>query len=73
MTGEHQSDCPALLHVLSQDNCGFLLPARVTCFILDCKTPYVQEDVGRPNLKKKTPTLLGRLQHLEKIRCSPYP
>ncbi|GFU61837.1 hypothetical protein TNCV_4564821 [Trichonephila clavipes] len=30
MTGEHLSDCPALLHVLSQDNCGILLPARAT-------------------------------------------
>ncbi|GFX94112.1 integrase catalytic domain-containing protein [Trichonephila clavipes] len=30
MTGEHLSDCSALLHVLSQDNCGVLLPARVT-------------------------------------------
>ncbi|GFX75611.1 uncharacterized protein LOC103524116 [Trichonephila clavipes] len=28
MTGEHLSYCPALLHVLSQDNCGVLLPAR---------------------------------------------
>ncbi|GFS89350.1 putative gag-pol polyprotein [Trichonephila clavipes] len=27
MTGEHLSACPALLHVLSQDNCG-VLPAR---------------------------------------------
>ncbi|GFV92727.1 hypothetical protein TNCV_1375771 [Trichonephila clavipes] len=27
MTGEHLSDCPALLHVLSQDNCGVLFPA----------------------------------------------
>ncbi|GFX63929.1 hypothetical protein TNCV_41051 [Trichonephila clavipes] len=25
MTGEHLSVCPALLHVLSQDNCGVLL------------------------------------------------
>ncbi|GFT17677.1 hypothetical protein TNCV_2587821 [Trichonephila clavipes] len=24
------SDCPALLHVLSQDNCGVLLPVRAT-------------------------------------------
>ncbi|GFX57593.1 gag-Pol polyprotein [Trichonephila clavipes] len=30
MTGEHLSDCLALLHVLSQDNCGVLLPARAT-------------------------------------------
>ncbi|GFV54159.1 gag-Pol polyprotein [Trichonephila clavipes] len=30
MTGEHLSDCPSLLHVLSQDNCGILLPARAT-------------------------------------------
>ncbi|GFX93671.1 uncharacterized protein TNCV_1588481 [Trichonephila clavipes] len=30
MTGEHPSDCPALLLVLSQDNCGVLLPARAT-------------------------------------------
>ncbi|GFT21704.1 hypothetical protein TNCV_2969631 [Trichonephila clavipes] len=30
MTGEHLSDCPALLHVLSQENCGVLLPARAT-------------------------------------------
>ncbi|GFW08095.1 uncharacterized protein LOC103524116 [Trichonephila clavipes] len=30
MTGEHLSDCPALLHVLSQDNCGVPLPARAT-------------------------------------------
>ncbi|GFX35290.1 hypothetical protein TNCV_100971 [Trichonephila clavipes] len=30
MTGEHLSDCPALLQVLSQDNCGVLLPARAT-------------------------------------------
>ncbi|GFY25489.1 uncharacterized protein TNCV_2486091 [Trichonephila clavipes] len=30
MTGEHLSDCPALLHVLSQDNCGVLRPARAT-------------------------------------------
>ncbi|GFT29178.1 UDP-glucose:glycoprotein glucosyltransferase 1 [Trichonephila clavipes] len=29
MTGEHLSDCPVLL-VLSQDNCGVLLPARAT-------------------------------------------
>ncbi|GFW60613.1 hypothetical protein TNCV_569591 [Trichonephila clavipes] len=29
MTGEHLSNCPALLHVLSQDNCG-VLPARMT-------------------------------------------
>ncbi|GFU32449.1 hydroxysteroid dehydrogenase-like protein 1 [Trichonephila clavipes] len=29
-TGEHLSDCPALLHVLSQENCGVLLPARAT-------------------------------------------
>ncbi|GFU36323.1 uncharacterized protein LOC103524116 [Trichonephila clavipes] len=27
MTGEHLSDCPALLRVPSQDNCGVLLPA----------------------------------------------
>ncbi|GFV25127.1 hypothetical protein TNCV_591931 [Trichonephila clavipes] len=26
MTGEHLSDCPALLHVRSQDNCEVLLP-----------------------------------------------
>ncbi|GFU46659.1 gag-Pol polyprotein [Trichonephila clavipes] len=25
MTGEHLTDCPALLHVLSQDNCGVRL------------------------------------------------
>ncbi|GFW46093.1 putative gag-pol polyprotein [Trichonephila clavipes] len=30
MNGEHLSGCPALLHVLSQDNCGVLLPARAT-------------------------------------------
>ncbi|GFT59261.1 hypothetical protein TNCV_3892041 [Trichonephila clavipes] len=30
MTGEHLSACPALLHVLSQDNRGVLLPARAT-------------------------------------------
>ncbi|GFV48821.1 hypothetical protein TNCV_1723381 [Trichonephila clavipes] len=30
MTGKHLSDCPALLHVLSQDNCEVLLPARAT-------------------------------------------
>ncbi|GFT39064.1 uncharacterized protein TNCV_3691441 [Trichonephila clavipes] len=30
MTGEYLSDCPVLLHVLSQDNCGVLLPARAT-------------------------------------------
>ncbi|GFY07435.1 uncharacterized protein LOC103524116 [Trichonephila clavipes] len=30
MTGEHLSDCPALLHILSQDNCGVFLPARAT-------------------------------------------
>ncbi|GFV21271.1 uncharacterized protein LOC103524116 [Trichonephila clavipes] len=30
MTEEHLSDCPALLRVLSQDNCGVLLPARTT-------------------------------------------
>ncbi|GFS84232.1 hypothetical protein TNCV_2365651 [Trichonephila clavipes] len=30
MTGEHLSACPALLHVLSQDNCEVLLPARAT-------------------------------------------
>ncbi|GFW57304.1 putative rna-directed dna polymerase from transposon bs [Trichonephila clavipes] len=30
MTGEHLSACPALLHVLSQDNCGVFLPARAT-------------------------------------------
>ncbi|GFT63249.1 hypothetical protein TNCV_4747281 [Trichonephila clavipes] len=30
MTGEHLSDCLALLHVLSQDNFGVLLAARVT-------------------------------------------
>ncbi|GFU37370.1 hydroxysteroid dehydrogenase-like protein 1 [Trichonephila clavipes] len=30
MTGENLSDCPALLHVISQDNCGVLLPARAT-------------------------------------------
>ncbi|GFX62344.1 putative gag-pol polyprotein [Trichonephila clavipes] len=30
MTGEHLFDCPALLHVLSQDNCGVPLPTRVT-------------------------------------------
>ncbi|GFV64173.1 hypothetical protein TNCV_3206811 [Trichonephila clavipes] len=29
ITGEHLSDCPALLHVLSRDNCGVLLLARV--------------------------------------------
>ncbi|GFU92382.1 uncharacterized protein LOC103524116 [Trichonephila clavipes] len=28
MTGEHLSACSALLHVLSQDNCGVFLPAR---------------------------------------------
>ncbi|GFT75449.1 hypothetical protein TNCV_3394351 [Trichonephila clavipes] len=28
MTGKHLSDCPTLLHVLSQDNCGALLPDR---------------------------------------------
>ncbi|GFW54289.1 hypothetical protein TNCV_3702501 [Trichonephila clavipes] len=30
MTGEHLSACSALLHVFSQDNCGVLLPSRVT-------------------------------------------
>ncbi|GFS68585.1 hypothetical protein TNCV_4584901 [Trichonephila clavipes] len=30
MSVEHLSDCPTLLHVLSQDNCGDLLPARAT-------------------------------------------
>ncbi|GFU16073.1 hypothetical protein TNCV_1300251 [Trichonephila clavipes] len=30
MTGEHLSDCPAVLHVLPKDNYGVLLPARVT-------------------------------------------
>ncbi|GFT34620.1 hypothetical protein TNCV_4125611 [Trichonephila clavipes] len=30
MTGEHLSDCPALLHVFSQDNCGVFLSARAT-------------------------------------------
>ncbi|GFX61358.1 gag-Pol polyprotein [Trichonephila clavipes] len=30
MTGEHLSDCPALLHILSQNNCGVLPPARTT-------------------------------------------
>ncbi|GFV03915.1 hypothetical protein TNCV_4227221 [Trichonephila clavipes] len=30
MTREHLSACPALLHVLSQNNCGVLLPARAT-------------------------------------------
>ncbi|GFW76488.1 uncharacterized protein TNCV_1582671 [Trichonephila clavipes] len=30
MTGEHLSDCPAPLHVLSQDKCGVLFPARGT-------------------------------------------
>ncbi|GFX76134.1 hypothetical protein TNCV_1835091 [Trichonephila clavipes] len=30
MTGEHLSDFPALLHVLSQDNCGVLLSDRAT-------------------------------------------
>ncbi|GFU35415.1 hypothetical protein TNCV_3641101 [Trichonephila clavipes] len=30
MTGEHPSDCPAPLRVLSQDNCGVLLPARAS-------------------------------------------
>ncbi|GFV20990.1 uncharacterized protein TNCV_2280341 [Trichonephila clavipes] len=30
MTREHLSDCSALLHVLSQENCGVLLPARAT-------------------------------------------
>ncbi|GFW90885.1 ATP-dependent RNA helicase A protein [Trichonephila clavipes] len=30
MTGEHLSDCPTLLHVLLQDNCGVLLPDIAT-------------------------------------------
>ncbi|GFV60359.1 hypothetical protein TNCV_3469951 [Trichonephila clavipes] len=30
MAGEHLFDCPALLHVLSQNNCLVLLPARAT-------------------------------------------
>ncbi|GFT65991.1 hypothetical protein TNCV_3097541 [Trichonephila clavipes] len=30
MTGEHLSDCPILLHVLSQENCGVLHPAKTT-------------------------------------------
>ncbi|GFV14504.1 hypothetical protein TNCV_166311 [Trichonephila clavipes] len=30
MTGSIYPIAPALLHVLSQDNCGVLLPARVT-------------------------------------------
>ncbi|GFX26796.1 hypothetical protein TNCV_1839691 [Trichonephila clavipes] len=30
MTGEHPSDCPTLLHVLSQDNYGVFLHARAT-------------------------------------------
>ncbi|GFW08550.1 hypothetical protein TNCV_2775721 [Trichonephila clavipes] len=30
MTGEHLSDCPALLHVLSQDNFGVLPLAKAT-------------------------------------------
>ncbi|GFU65103.1 putative gag-pol polyprotein [Trichonephila clavipes] len=29
MTGKHLSACPALLHVLSQDNLGVILPARL--------------------------------------------
>ncbi|GFX75062.1 hypothetical protein TNCV_1846341 [Trichonephila clavipes] len=30
MTEEHLSDCPALLHFLSQGNCGVLLTSRAT-------------------------------------------
>ncbi|GFX55570.1 hypothetical protein TNCV_268581 [Trichonephila clavipes] len=30
MTREHLPDCPALLHVLLQDNCGVILPDRAT-------------------------------------------
>ncbi|GFX86192.1 hypothetical protein TNCV_2560741 [Trichonephila clavipes] len=30
LTEEHLSDCPAILHVLLQDNCGVPLPARAT-------------------------------------------
>ncbi|GFW25500.1 hypothetical protein TNCV_3722281 [Trichonephila clavipes] len=30
MTGEHLSDCQTLLHVLSEDNCGVILPDRAT-------------------------------------------
>ncbi|GFW35514.1 putative rna-directed dna polymerase from transposon bs [Trichonephila clavipes] len=44
MTGEHLSNCPTLRHVLSQDNRGFVLPAKVASALLDCKTPYVRED-----------------------------
>ncbi|GFT57842.1 hypothetical protein TNCV_4865701 [Trichonephila clavipes] len=30
MTGDHLSDCPSVLHFLSQDNCGVLPPSRAT-------------------------------------------
>ncbi|GFV70477.1 hypothetical protein TNCV_2868231 [Trichonephila clavipes] len=30
MSGAHLFDCPALIHVFSQDNCEVLLPTRVT-------------------------------------------
>ncbi|GFV03731.1 hypothetical protein TNCV_1876791 [Trichonephila clavipes] len=55
ITGEHRSDCPALLHVLSQDNCGFLLPARATSALYWTARRLVSER-----------TLAGRL-HIDSV------
>ncbi|GFY32106.1 hypothetical protein TNCV_2622431 [Trichonephila clavipes] len=47
MTGKHLFDCPALLHVLSQDNCGVLLHARAVFLKLWGAPPG-----GRDNLTR---------------------
>ncbi|GFX52478.1 nitric oxide synthase, brain [Trichonephila clavipes] len=43
MTGNNLSDCPALLHVLSQDNCGVLLPASATSALYWTARRFISE------------------------------
>ncbi|GFU95502.1 hypothetical protein TNCV_2729561 [Trichonephila clavipes] len=43
MTGEHLSYCPALLHVLSQDNCGALLTVRAKSILYSTARRFMSE------------------------------
>ncbi|GFW84129.1 uncharacterized protein TNCV_4877921 [Trichonephila clavipes] len=61
MTGEHLSDCPALLHVLSQDNCGVLLLARVTYTLYWIARRLMSENSSHINSRETvTPPLADR-------------
>ncbi|GFV78321.1 hypothetical protein TNCV_94811 [Trichonephila clavipes] len=54
MTGEHPSDCPILLHVLSQDNCG-VLPAASAISALYWASRHLMSEM----------TLVGEIRQLQ--------